>query len=502
MLRCLLLAGLLAAIPTAAGAYTNPTVVSYPWAKSMFTTSQGISKDAMVAVTLVIESDPYGYTINTRTGPHKFCHKYTYEVELWDEAGYPDDFIGGLKINTGGTLFVAQPPTQVEDFDNSNNGNPAAWSVNTFSAGVSQIQYQTYAAGLNGIHHMAHFFFPLYTDAEPVKGDLCFTGLHCTTGNSCLTATVTIPYKVPGSQCCQGTQPTPTPTPTPIPSPVVSCSHAFNLAQVYPASPGSLPGYPGPGCFMGESVTPFTSAVVPGVLSLAKNGGYHLDVQRFANGGCCAFPVVQFVTLTQTMPGSVFCPDIYPTRTITQTGDGIRTWWPLQFTQPGTTFRLRLQGSCGSAPYQEEYLWTVVANPESLALLLDLFHTAEIGKTEVPCILGEDTYVQLKACYTTLSQRINALKAAPGDGNRRIAAVSAVLDCQALINLYAMFVESVADVGLFVSLPSGNLAPTVANPPPGIPNIAGIIDTIESPCGCKMLVDLEYIARANGLVNG
>src|SRR5262245_29864957 len=102
MLRRLLLAGLLAAIPTAAGAFTNNTVVSYPWAKSPFTTSQGPCKNAVVGVSLVVESDPHGYTVDTRNGLHKFCHKYIYEVEMWDEAGYPDDYIGGFKINTGG----------------------------------------------------------------------------------------------------------------------------------------------------------------------------------------------------------------------------------------------------------------------------------------------------------------------------------------------------------------------------------------------------------------
>lgn len=501
MFRRLLLAGMLAAFPTAAGAYTNPTVISFPWTKGTLKTPQGTPNDARVGVSLVIESDPYGYTINTRSGPRKFCHKYIYEVELWDEYGYPDDFIGGFKINTGGTLFVAQAPTQWEDYNNANNGNPAAWSVNTYSAGVSQIQYQTYAAALNGIHHKTHFFFTIYTDADPVKGDVCFTGLRCTTGSLCESASLTLSYKVPGTQCCQGTSPT-TPNPPPNTSPAVSCSHAYNLAQVYPAQPSSLTGYPGPGSFVGETVVPFSSGTVPGVLCLAKNGSNRLDVQRFANSGCCASPAVQFVTLTQTFPGSVICPDLYPTRTITQTGDGIRTWWPLQFTQPGTKFRLLLQGVCSSAPYQEEYLWTVIANPESLALLLDLFHTAEIGKTEVPCILGEDAYLQLKSCYATLAQRINALKASPGDGALRSNALAAVLDCQALINFYAMFVESLADVGQFVTLPSGNLAPTVPNPPPGIPSIAGIIDTVESPCGCKMLVDLEYIAKVNGLVNG
>ena len=30
--------------------------------------------------------------------------------------------------------------------------------------------------------------------------------------------------------------------------------------------------------------------------------------------------------------------------------------------------------------------------------------------------------------------------------------------------------------------------------------IAGIIDTIENPCCCKLLVDLEWITLRNGLV--
>ncbi len=32
--------------------------------------------------------------------------------------------------------------------------------------------------------------------------------------------------------------------------------------------------------------------------------------------------------------------------------------------------------------------------------------------------------------------------------------------------------------------------------------VAGIIDTVEHPCCCKLLVDLEWISIRNGLVAG
>ena len=41
--------------------------------------------------------------------------------------------------------------------------------------------------------------------------------------------------------------------------------------------------------------------------------------------------------------------------------------------------------------------------------------------------------------------------------------------------------------------PPGNLAQTVAVPNIGT-MVAGIFDSIEHPCCCKLLVDLEYIA--------
>ena len=42
--------------------------------------------------------------------------------------------------------------------------------------------------------------------------------------------------------------------------------------------------------------------------------------------------------------------------------------------------------------------------------------------------------------------------------------------------------------------PPGNLAPAVQTPESGTA-VAGLIDTQEHPCCCKLLVDLEYVAN-------
>ena len=47
--------------------------------------------------------------------------------------------------------------------------------------------------------------------------------------------------------------------------------------------------------------------------------------------------------------------------------------------------------------------------------------------------------------------------------------------------------------------PPGNLATTVFFATNGSA-VAGIIDTIENPCCCKLLVDLEWIAIKNGII--
>ena len=49
------------------------------------------------------------------------------------------------------------------------------------------------------------------------------------------------------------------------------------------------------------------------------------------------------------------------------------------------------------------------------------------------------------------------------------------------------------------TLDHGNLAPTVSFDSGGTA-IAGISDTTENPCCCKLLVDLEWISISQGLI--
>ena len=85
---------------------------------------------------------------------------------------------------------------------------------------------------------------------------------------------------------------------------------------------------------------------------------------------------------------------------------------------------------------------------------------------------------------------------------------NAIFDMEALIVSNCLFTEVLNPLVFFpgppqfeapnVQLP-GNLAPTVTFPGNGTA-VAGIIDTIENPCCCKLLVDLEWIAIKNNII--
>jgi hypothetical protein len=257
-----------------------------------------------------------------------------------------------------------------------------------------------------------------------------------------------------------------------------------------------------------------------------QRSGTALDVNCFAiipfgqTGPC----FVQSYRLTKQVPGSIKCPDVYgqlPSQYY-QFGSGVRTWWSLNFTQPGTQFTLEVVAVCragattgfdpisgqivvlspGGEPriHRDIWTWRVVADVNTMASLIELMHTGAVSTLEVPCILGEDMYDALKGARQRLADAIGT--------QDRTQIGNALFDFEALIVSNCLFIEVLDPLKVFkgadqfggTSLqPPGNLATTVTLADGGTA-VAGIIDTIEHPCCCKLLVDLEWIAIRNNLL--
>ena len=311
----------------------------------------------------------------------------------------------------------------------------------------------------------------------------------------------------------------------------------FNLAEAYPCAPGTYAatlGIVDPQVFDGTCPTPagFPGAT-PGALCLSRSGNV-LNVNCFAviPGGQTGPCFVQAFRLTKQVPGSFKCPDVYglphfdskgnlvPYQYF-QFGTGVRTWWSLNFTQPGTQFILEVVSVCRAAPitsvdkngnviilspggqaqlHKDVWTWRVVADATTLGYLINLMHGGAVGTLEVPCIIGEDMYDALIKAQQRLAGAIA--------GGSQTDIGNAIFDMEALIVSNCLFTEVLNPVVFFPGpsqpggasiLFPGNAAPTVSFPGGGTA-IAGVIDTVEHPCCCKLLVDLEWISIKNGLV--
>jgi hypothetical protein len=301
----------------------------------------------------------------------------------------------------------------------------------------------------------------------------------------------------------------------------------FNLAEAYPCIAASYPaelGIGGPGVFNGICLPPGPGVgAAPGTLCLQRRG-FFLDANCFAiiptgqTGPC----FVQSYQLTKEVPGSFKCPDVYGTPHFDdkgnlipyryfQFGTGVRTWWSLNFTQPGTRFildvvsvcRRDLGGGIAGSPvvHRDRWVWRVVADATTLLYVIELMHGGAVSTLEIPCILAEDMYDALKNARQRLADRIV--------GGNRTDIGNAIFDFEALIVANCLFIEVLNPVVVFPGTPQfgeasgyqppGNLAQTVAFTGGGSA-VAGIIDTIENPCCCKLLVDLEWISLRQGLV--
>jgi hypothetical protein len=306
----------------------------------------------------------------------------------------------------------------------------------------------------------------------------------------------------------------------------------FNLAEAYPCEVGTYgagSGIADQRIFTGIcDPQTGTLGAAPGVLCLQRRG-FVLDVNCFAvippnqTGPC----FVQAFRLTKEVPGSFKCPDVYGTPHF-ETQDGVpgkrfvpyryfqfqnnvRTWWSLNFTQPGTRFILEVVSACRAAGgpsnqvgdvriHKDTWVWRVVANVDTLLYVIELMHTGAVSTLEIPCIIGEDMYDALKNARNRLAGAITS-------GNLTNIG-NAIFDMEALIVANCLFIEVLNPVVVFPGTPQfgettgfqppGNLAPSVSFAG-GASAVAGIIDTIEHPCCCKLLVDLEWIALRTGV---
>jgi len=319
----------------------------------------------------------------------------------------------------------------------------------------------------------------------------------------------------------------------------------FNLAQAYPCTVGTYPTAEGisdlrtwaGSCgskdttLVGTDQTQALPGATPGLLCLSRSG-LALNVNCFAVASTGANPpqfgpcFVQAYNLVKQVPGSFKCPDVYGVPHFDfsknppvlmpyqyfQFGSGVRTWWALNFTQPGTKFILSVVSVCRTAPsangvpgaafvHKDVWTWQVVASVETMLNLINVMHGGAVSTLEVPCIIGEDMYDALIKAQGRLAGAV-AGGDPTGIGN-------AIFDMEALIVSNCLFVDVLRPLQAFPGAmqfdnvpaiqPPGNLSQTVTIGNNGSA-IAGIIDTVENPCCCKLLVDLEWIAIKNGII--
>lgn len=346
-------------------------------------------------------------------------------------------------------------------------------------------------------------------------------------------ATPTHTYTAPGvyivtltvtNSCCKKCSCTTTVTITNTPNAPPPCRTDIKIAQVYPAVPVPAPAPFGPlGCFVGGTIVPFTSVPVPGVLCLDTLADNKLNVNAFIS--CCPGGTVDLtgVKLVKTVPGSELFPGCYQPYTVTQVGrDNIRTWWSLNFTMPGTTFCLTLDGVCNtpgtpggggpkicprhkpggnwrspcnckggtpgtpgsSTPYQETWCWEVTANPETFLLLLDLFHLPAVGFTEVPCIMDEAVYDALVVGAKKMKEKVKDHETQKTAQSKQDA-LDAINELIVLVLANTLSADWLDDADEVVNFPPGNFLPIGA----------GILNTCETPCACKLLADLEFLQK-------
>lgn len=290
---------------------------------------------------------------------------------------------------------------------------------------------------------------------------------------------------------------------------VAVTSHGpYFISEVYPVTPlsysqtaqGNPDRIADNTCFVGTQQSTPNVTVTPGILALGTNNNFQLDVYKFVT---CptgyGSPFVQSFRLTKTVPGSRKVPDCYPAQQYFQFGArGIRTWWALKYAQPGTTFCLEVTVVCQpirrGVPqiHIDKWVWKVGVELATLPMVIDMLHSSALSVMEFPCIADERVYTDLKNLALALREATNQVDAQ----NAVINFEWFVLSECVLADFVAPEFERMDTFGF--TRPPGNLPSGTAWTP--FADISGgIVDTLENPCCCKLIVDVEYIANNLGI---
>jgi hypothetical protein len=257
--------------------------------------------------------------------------------------------------------------------------------------------------------------------------------------------------------------------------PITGPDHNFTVYQAYASDDGegadAILGYNG----YGDG----TITAVPGVLSIVPGGDYPAYTwANFINAPSTVGPFIKNVTLTKVTGTTGQCSDVFPVTTVNQQGTpNIRTWWPLMYELPGTTWTLTVfygtrlaykdSANPNNAAYAHTEVWTfaVDADLESMENELALFHEIPFGKDEVGLISDEVLFPVLEENLAGVNDDL-----ANGD----------LFDGGLLLSDFEM---AVSDACITTS-------PRFPDPT-GVRT--GIANTDENPACCKLLADAEFV---------
>jgi len=298
----------------------------------------------------------------------------------------------------------------------------------------------------------------------------------------------------------------------PSASPLVATSKTFYIAEAYPGNSQPYVGAFAKDC-SGNTISDnnkWTDTApdgadnvdaVPGILCISNPRTF-----QTVPAWCVTAPRIQSIRFTKAIPLSLKCPGGYKGDVMRQFGvTNIRTWWALLYTAPGTTFTLEITSVCEDAfrravIYKDIYRWVVTASFESTRNALKAMRLHPIGFTETPCIVAFRHFNDLLSGLTNLERLVAQIRDTSLPQNvrdeRRVQAQDLLFTLEAICVGTTAFTDCFIPEEVF-----SQQFPPSDEVQLGDMGFTAFLDTIENPCCCKILVDLEYLGNTCGIAS-